>query len=117
MLRGLKVEATAEAIGRIDSPLVVDVVADRFRPRMKFHEAVLCCVDSISARGAIWRAVRERCDFWVDGRMRGEVIRVLVAADEAGRVAYSRSLFPQAEAQWGHVQREALSTERRLLRG
>src|SRR3712207_8955727 len=38
-------------------------------------EAVFCCVDSISARSAIWRSVRGRCRFWADGRMLGEVIR------------------------------------------
>ncbi|QDT71754.1 HesA/MoeB/ThiF family protein [Lacipirellula limnantheis] len=97
----LKVEATAAAVAQLDSTIVVDVVPDRFQPRLETQAAVCCCVDSISARAAIWRAVRERCDFWVDGRMRGEVIRVLAAADEAGRAAYARSLFPQSEAQAG----------------
>jgi sulfur carrier protein ThiS adenylyltransferase len=97
----LKVEATAAAIAQLDSTIVVDVVADRFRPRLTTQSTVCCCVDSISARAAIWRSVQERCDFWVDGRMRGEVIRVLAAADETGRAAYARSLFPQAQAQAG----------------
>lgn len=97
----LKVAATAEAIRQLDATIAVDAVADRFRPRLQLGEAVFCCVDSISAREAIWRSMRARCDFWVDGRMRGEVIRVLAATDAAGRDAYSRSLFPQAEAQAG----------------
>jgi molybdopterin-synthase adenylyltransferase len=41
------------------------------------------------------------CGFWADGRMRGEVIRVLAAADEASRRHYGTTLFAQAEAQIG----------------
>jgi sulfur carrier protein ThiS adenylyltransferase len=33
--------------------------------------------------------------------MRGEVLRVLVACDEAGREHYRTTLFPQSEAQAG----------------
>jgi len=62
---------------------------------------VFCCVDSISARSAIWRSAGNRCRFWVDGRMLAEVIRVLVATDPAGLEAYRDTLFPQSEAQVG----------------
>jgi sulfur carrier protein ThiS adenylyltransferase len=68
---------------------------------MKFGEAVFCCVDSIAARAAIWRIAGRRCSFWADGRIRGEVIRVLSAADEASRRHYATTLFPQAETQAG----------------
>jgi molybdopterin-synthase adenylyltransferase len=97
----LKVEATAEAVREIDAGIEVALAADRYRPRMEMGEAVFCCVDSISARAAIWRTVGQACRFWADGRMRGEVLRVLVAADEPSRRHYATTLFPQAEAQTG----------------
>ena len=49
---------------------------DRYRPRMEMGAAVFCCVDSITARAAIWRSVGPQCQFWADGRMLSEVIRV-----------------------------------------
>jgi hypothetical protein len=42
-----------------------------------------------------------RCRFWVDGRMLGETIRVLSAADETARRHYATTLFRQSEAQVG----------------
>ena len=97
----LKVEATGEAVREIDERIEVELVADRFRPRVAVGNAVFCCVDSISAREAIWRAVGQRCQFWADGRMRGEVLRVLCAADETSRRHYGTTLFRQEEAQVG----------------
>jgi len=40
-------------------------------------------------------------DFWADGRMLGEIIRVLVAADDRGRLRYPTTLFARNEAQAG----------------
>jgi molybdopterin-synthase adenylyltransferase len=97
----LKVEAAQTAVGEIDAGCRVEVIADRHRPRMSVGEALFCCVDSISARGAIWRSAGQAAHFWADGRMRGEVIRVLAACDEAGRRHYRTTLFSQAEAQAG----------------
>jgi molybdopterin-synthase adenylyltransferase len=97
----LKVDAAAEAVREIDDSVELELVVDRYRPRLAIGEAVFCCVDSISAREAIWRSVQEGCGFWADGRMRGEVLRVLAAADEASRRHYRTTLFAQAEAQVG----------------
>jgi sulfur carrier protein ThiS adenylyltransferase len=97
-----KVTATSEAINRIDGTIETNLVCDRFRA--KHHEigsVVFCCVDSIDARRAIWRSVSDSCRFWADGRMLGEVIRVLVATAEAGRDHYATTLFAQSEAQPG----------------
>jgi sulfur carrier protein ThiS adenylyltransferase len=96
-----KVAATAEAIRAIDPSMEVETVQDRFRPKQTIAEAVFCCVDSIAARGAIWRSVSSRCEFWTDGRMLGEVIRVLTVSDTAEREHYASTLFGQAEAQRG----------------
>ena len=97
----LKVSAATAAIRRIDPAIVVETLADRFRPKHALGQAVFCCVDSIAARAAIWRSVRRGARFWADGRMLGEVIRILAVADEAGRAYYASTLFRQAEAQRG----------------
>lgn len=67
-----KVEATRRAILEIDPTIEVEAVVDRFRPKLRVGEAVFACVDSIGARGAIWRSLGGVCRFWCDGRMLGE---------------------------------------------
>lgn len=96
-----KVLATAAAIARLDPSIKVERIEDRFRPKLSIGEAVFCCVDSISLRGLIWRTIQNRCPFWIDGRMRGETIRVLTAADEVGRGRYAATLFHASESQVG----------------
>ena len=96
-----KVQATGDACHQIEHLLAVEEIYDRFRPTQEIGTAVFCCVDSISARAAIWRSVERRCNFWADGRMLGEVARTLVATADQGRKHYATTLFPQAEAQAG----------------
>ena len=96
-----KVLATADAIRRLDNSIHIDTVEDRYRAKLEIGEAIFCCVDSISARAAIWRSASNRCQFWVDGRMLGEVIRVLAVCDANGFTRYAGTLFPQADAQRG----------------
>ncbi len=97
----LKVDTTATAVQRIDPLIEVEAIPDRYRSRIEIGEAVFCCVDSISAREAIWRSASRKCRFWCDGRMLGEVIRVLTAADADTRRHYPTTLFRQSEAQAG----------------
>ncbi|TWT59753.1 ThiF family adenylyltransferase [Rubinisphaera italica] len=96
-----KVQATKAAIERLDTTIVVNTIEDRYRPHYAVGEVVFCCVDSISARAAIWKSAHPSCLFWCDGRMQGEVIRVLTVADPSSDEQYANSLFPQAEAQLG----------------
>ena len=93
-----KVLATAAAIRQTDAAIQVETIQDRYRPRMPIGQAVFCCVDSIDARAAIWRSAAARCRFWADGRMLGEVLRVLAVAEHVGRDHYPTTLFAQAEA-------------------
>ena len=88
-----KVLATLTAIRQIDPTIQVETVEDRYRPRVEAGEAVFCCVDSIEARAAIWRSAQRHCRFWCDGRMLGEVLRVLAVADAQGREHYPTTLF------------------------
>ena len=96
-----KVDATTRAVQAIDASLEVESVIDRFRPGLVTGEAVFVCVDSISSRSAIWRALRDQCAFWCDGRMRGEVLRILTATDPNSRDHYDTTLFTQTEAHTG----------------
>jgi hypothetical protein len=97
----LKVSGTRKAIGGIDPTVGVEVIADRFRSKQSTGEAVFCCVDSISSRASIWRSLQDRCQFWVDGRMLGEIIRVLTVVEHRDRRHYASTLFLQSEAQAG----------------
>jgi sulfur carrier protein ThiS adenylyltransferase len=96
-----KVLATAAAIAQLDPGIAVETVEDCYRPRMPIGQAVFCCVDSITARAAIWRSVGPKCRFWSDGRMLAEVLRVLTVAEAVGREHYPTTLFAQSEAQPG----------------
>jgi sulfur carrier protein ThiS adenylyltransferase len=96
-----KVDATASAVWQIDPQIEIDTVQDRFRPQLEIGDAVFCCVDSIEARAAIWRAAGRRARFWCDGRMLGEVMRILVVTELQGRDYYPSTLFTPAEAQAG----------------
>ena len=96
-----KVQTTAKYLQQIDPTVRVEAIFDRFRPNLETGSVIFCCVDSISARSAIWRVVQDRIAFWCDGRMRGEVLRLLTATAAASRDHYQKSLFPQSESQSG----------------
>jgi molybdopterin-synthase adenylyltransferase len=96
-----KVTAMVEAIERLDPSIEVDAVQDRYRPKLDVGRAIFCCVDSIETRAAIWRSAGRSADFWADGRMLAETIRVLVATAQVGREHYPRTLFAASEAHAG----------------
>ncbi|MGB4707083.1 MAG: ThiF family adenylyltransferase [Fuerstiella sp.] len=100
-----KVTALSNFVRQIDPSISVDAVNDRFRSRLDVGNAIFCCVDSISARAAIWRnigqAIGTRHDFWCDARMLGETLRVLTVTPEFGTEHYASTLFRPSEAQTG----------------
>ena len=96
-----KTTATRETAERLASEIDITELQDRFRPRHETGSIIFCCVDSISVREAIWRAVSARCEFFVDGRMLGEVIRVLAVTPAEMRRYYESTLFDQSESQTG----------------
>jgi sulfur carrier protein ThiS adenylyltransferase len=96
-----KVDSTASAISEIDASIKIEPIQDRFRIRQSLSEVVFCCVDSIASRTAIWKHLQTRTSFWADGRMLGEVMRILTASDSKSRVSYGRTLFFPSEAQAG----------------
>jgi sulfur carrier protein ThiS adenylyltransferase len=58
-------------------------------------------VDRISTRRLLWEALRDRAALLVDGRMSGEVIRVLASAAPLVDAHYATTLFEQADAYAG----------------
>lgn len=63
--------------------------------------AIFNAVDSIETRGAIWDSVKESAAFYVDGRMSGEVIRVLASSEPLTDQYYTSTLFTAEEAHQG----------------
>ena len=96
-----KTTATREAAESLAPEISITELQDRFRPRHNTGSVIFCCVDSISAREAIWRAVSAKCEFFVDGRMLGEVIRVLAISLPEMQGYYESTLFDQSEAHSG----------------
>jgi sulfur carrier protein ThiS adenylyltransferase len=97
----MKVEATADLCRKINCNLEVRAVVDRFKRSMEVGNAVFVCVDRIDTRRLIWEAVKSKVDFFADGRMAAEVLRILVASDAASRKHYPTTLFAAAEAYQG----------------
>jgi sulfur carrier protein ThiS adenylyltransferase len=93
-----KVEATADSCHQTNHLLEVYSLAQRFRRSMEVGNVVFCCVDAIDTRRLIWEAVKDKADFWADGRMSAEVLRVLVAFDPVSRKHYPTTLFAAEEA-------------------
>lgn len=100
-LGNLKVEATADLCRRINHHLEVHEERERFRRSMDTGNVLFCAVDRIEVRQLIWNAVKDKVDFFVDGRMSAEVIRILAACDHASRIYYPSSLFATEEVYAG----------------
>jgi hypothetical protein len=94
----LKVNATLELCWRINAANQIQAVPERFRRSMEIGNIVFCCVDRIDVRRLIWKAVKDRVNFYCDGRMSAEVLRVLTACDFESRKHYPTTLFNSDEA-------------------
>jgi len=94
----LKVEATAQLCTWMDSSIEIYTLAERFRRSMEIGNVVFCCVDKIDSRRLIWEVVKDRVNFYCDGRMSAEVLRVLAAYDPESRKHYPTTLFDADEA-------------------
>ena len=96
-----KVHATAELCRQMNPQIQVRTEVARFRSSAHVGNCLFCCVDDIEVRQRIWQATQARLQFYADGRMSAEVVRVLSAADEASRRHYPTTLFTSAEAYQG----------------
>ena len=96
-----KVEATAADAMMIYPDMEITVIDDRIRPKHGIHPAVFCCVDKISTRELIWNTRKHESEFFVDGRMRGWLMRILAVGKQEDHEAYEKSFFEQTEAEEG----------------
>ena len=97
----LKVEATADLCREINRSLELHPVSARFRRSMQIGSAVFCCVDQIETRRQVWESVQHKIDFFCDGRMTAEVLRVVTVSDSASRRHYPTTLFAAQDAYAG----------------
>ena len=100
-LTRFKVHATADVCHQINPQLELYTLNERFKRSMKIGNCVFVCVDSIVTRKHIFDAVRDKVNFFCDGRMSAEVLRVITAYDEKSRAYYLSTLFTAGEAHVG----------------
>jgi sulfur carrier protein ThiS adenylyltransferase len=93
-----KVEATADSCSEINSDAHIYAVQERFKRSMEIGNVVFCCVDAIDVRRLVWEAVKDKVNFFCDGRMSAEVIRIVTACDFRSRKYYPTTLFNSQEA-------------------
>jgi sulfur carrier protein ThiS adenylyltransferase len=96
-----KVQATANQCWKINRMLTICRVIERFKRSLKVGNVVFACVDKIETRKLLWDAVKDKVEFWCDGRMTAEVLRVLTACDPPSRKHYPVTLFSSSEAYAG----------------
>jgi sulfur carrier protein ThiS adenylyltransferase len=96
-----KVEAVASSCLAINSSINLRLENDRYRKKSSLGKIVFSCVDSMSARKLIFEGTNYKRRLLVDGRMLGEVFRVLSAWDESSNQYYSTTLFSDSEATQG----------------
>ena len=93
-----KVNATAEICRQLSRGLELKAFPDRFRRSMEIGNVLFCCVDSIETRRLIWESTKDRVQFFSDGRMTAETIRIVTACDAAGKAHFPTTLFSAGEA-------------------
>ena len=97
-LNKLKVNVTSDLCWQINSNMEIQAVPERFRRSIEIGNVVFCAVDRIDVRRLIWQAVKDKVNFYCDGRMSAEVMRVLTACDFESRKHYPSTLFHAEEA-------------------
>ncbi len=100
-LKRPKVDVTAELAREMNNDLNVEVIFERFKRSTPVGNCVFACVDSIEIRKLIWDTVKNKVNFFVDGRMSAEVLRIITACDEPSREHYPNTLFTAQEAHIG----------------
>lgn len=93
-----KVEATTLLCKQINTGVEIHWDKQPFRRSMETGNIVFCAVDRIYTRRLIWEAVKDKTNFFSDGRMAAEVLRILTACDFTSRKHYPTTLFHSDEA-------------------
>ena len=97
-----KVEATKETCDKINNEIEVLASNEKcIAGETPVYPHIFCCVDSIKTREEIFNAVSESCNFFVDGRMSAETLRVVTATDAESKEHYKTTVFPEEQAYTG----------------
>jgi sulfur carrier protein ThiS adenylyltransferase len=100
-LKRFKVHATADICQQVNPKLELYAINERFKRTAKIGNILFCCVDKIETRRLIWESVKDKVNFFGDGRMSAEVLRIITACDEKSRKYYPQTLFTAQQAQAG----------------
>jgi sulfur carrier protein ThiS adenylyltransferase len=100
-LKRFKVHATADICQQANPRLELYTINERFKRTAKIGNILFCCVDKIETRRLIWESVKDKVNFFCDGRMSAEVLRVITACDDKSRQYYPQTLFTAQQAQAG----------------
>ena len=92
--------ATAEVCQQLNRGLHVQISPIRYRRSLDLDgtNVLFCCVDSIETRRLIWESTKDRVQFFCDGRMSAETMRLLTSCDAGGKAHYPTTLFSAGEA-------------------
>lgn len=96
-----KVEAVGQICAKINSEGEIQSINDRFRAGMPIGNVVFSCVDDISVRELMFKAVKDEIDLFIDGRMAAEAFQVITAWDKDSKKHYLTTLFTPEEAYQG----------------
>ncbi|MHA2280111.1 MAG: ThiF family adenylyltransferase [Promethearchaeota archaeon] len=102
-LKAPKVIATGNICASINKDLDINQIYSRYKRSEPVGNIIFCCVDKIDTRKMIWNEIGAKSDFFVDGRMSGEVLRVINAwaSDPKSVEYYPSTLFAAADAHAG----------------
>ena len=95
---------------KINSCIDIEVIKNRFKRSISVGNCVFVCVDSIVTRKHIWDAVQDKVNFFCDGRMSAEVLRVVTACDWESKTHENRTVpMPDKTAQYlANLQAESI---------
>lgn len=93
-----KVEAVGELCQSINSQISIEAKNTKFNNAMFPGGALFMCVDSINTRKQIFEGVCNKADFFIDGRMSSEYMRILTVTNLESKEYYKTQLFSSSEA-------------------
>ncbi len=96
-----KVSAVVDLCRKINSSIEISTANRRFRSIQFINGVIFCCVDGIETRKSIFNSTKDRFEFFVDGRMSAEYLRILTVWDKNSREYYPTTLFSSSEAYRG----------------
>lgn len=91
-----KVDAVDTTCRRLNSDVNIVPHVGKFSLRTEVGNCVFCCVDSITTRQFIFK--NTHADFFTDGRMSAEVIRILTVTTDLARAYYPTTIFAENRA-------------------